>query len=106
MNYPLTMKKTRKEMRDLGLPGGWKKDAATVVSDTISDQDRWTTMHDLVFRLPGMPDDLAYSTWYRTGSTEQQDEAPWEFEDAECVLVRATPVTRIEWQPVEAVPAE
>ena len=82
------MTKTRYEMTALGLPGGRKKDGAKVVEDTISAQDRWTTSHDLIFRLPDMPDNLAYSTWYREGSTERQDEVPWEYEDAECVLVR------------------
>ena len=86
--WPEKMTKTRQEMTALGLPGGRKKDGATVIENTITDQDRWTTSHDLIFRLPDMPDNLAYSTWYREGSTEQQDESPWEYEDAECVLVR------------------
>lgn len=101
MDYPLTMTKTRKEMLALGLPGGKKDGGAVVVERTIAEQDRWTTSYDLVFRLSGMPDNLAYSTWYRTGSTEQQDEVPWEHEDAVCTLVRAVLVARVEWQNVE-----
>lgn len=95
--WPEKMTKTRQEMTALGLPGGRKKDGATVVEDTISAQDRWTTTHDLIFRLPDMPDNLAYSTWYREGSTEQQDESPWEYEDAECVLVRKVPKVVEAW---------
>lgn len=95
--WPEKMTKTRQEMTALGLPGGRKKDGATVIENTITDQDRWTTSHELIFRLPYMPDDLAYSTWYREGSTEQQDEAPWEHESAECVLVRKVPKVVETW---------
>ena len=101
--WPEKMTKTRQEMTALGLPGGRKKDGAKVVEDTISAQDRWTTTHDLIFRLPDMPDGLAYSTWYREGSTEQQDEAPWEHESAECVLVRKVPKVVETWT-AEPVP--
>ena len=104
--WPEKMTKTRQEMTALGLPGGRKKDGAKVVEDTISAQDRWTTTHDLIFRLPDMPDDLAYSTWYREGSTEQQDEKPWEYQPAECVLVRKVPKVVETWtaEPVSKIP--
>lgn len=82
-DWPRTMKKTRKEMRELDLPGGDLE-----VSDSIVDQRRWATVHELVFRLDGMPEDLAYRTYYDVGSTEMQDQRPWEYEDAECTLVR------------------
>lgn len=99
MDYPLTMTKTRQEMSDLELP--WGGGEATVVSDRITSTGRWSTISELIFRLPGMPDDLAYRTIYSQGATEQQDEAPWEHAAAVCSLVRAVPVTRIEWQKVE-----
>jgi hypothetical protein len=95
--WPEKMKKTREEMSALGLPGGRKEDGAKVVQDTIAEQGRWTTTHDLIFQLPDMPDDLAYRTYYRTGSTEQQDEAPWEYEPADCALVRRVPKVVDDW---------
>ena len=99
MDYPTTMTKTRQEMNDLDLP--WGGGEALVLQDNVTDQTRWSTIRELVFRLPDMPDGLAYRTTYSKGSTEIQDEAPWEHGPAECVLVRAVPVTRIEWQPIE-----
>lgn len=101
MDYAQKMTKTREEMNDLDLP--WGGGDAVVVEDSIIDQRRWSTVHELVFRLPGMPEELAYRTTYSVGSTECQDESPWEYEAAECVLVRAVPVTRVEWLPVSEV---
>lgn len=95
MDYPKKMTKTRQEMNDLDLP--WGGGEAKVVSDVIFDKSRWSLHHELIFRLPGMPDDLAYRTTYSEGSTESQDESPWEYDDAVCVLVRAVPVTKMAW---------
>ncbi len=106
MDFPQTMNKTRKEMSDLGLPGGWKKDHATVVEDRMIDQSRWSTIHELIFRLPGMPDDLAYQTTYSHGSTEYQDEAPWEDGDAVCTLVRQVERVIKVWIDAEPASAE
>lgn len=101
--WPEKMTKTRKEMSALGLPGGGRKGGAVVVEDTITEQGRWTTSHDLIFRLPDMPDDLAYQTYYREGSTEQQDESPWEYDDAVCALVRKVPKVVEVWEDASAV---
>jgi len=97
-NWPEKMTKTRKEMIALGLPGGGKKGGAVVVEDTITEQGRWTTSHDLIFRLLNMPDNLAYQTYYREGSTEQQDESAWEYDDAVCTLVRKVPKVVEVWE--------
>lgn len=91
------MTKTREEMIALGLPDGREEGGAKVIQDTITEQGRWTTLHDLIFQLPDMPDDLAYRTYYREGSTEQQDEEPWEYQPADCTLVRRVPKVVDDW---------
>ena len=87
--WPEKMTKTRQEMNDLDLP--WGGGEALVLQDNVIDQTRWSTIRELVFRLPDMPDGLAYRTTYSKGSTEIQDEAPWEHGPAVCVLVRRAP---------------
>ena len=99
--WPEKMTKTRQEMNDLDLP--WGGGEALVLQDNVTDQTRWSTIHELVFRLPDMPDGLAYRTTYSKGSTERQDESPWEYGPAECVLVRKVPKVVETW-PTEPVP--
>lgn len=91
--WPLTLTKTRAEMLALGLPDDSQCDdedapRATVISDRTSEQRRWVTVHELIFRLPGMPEHLAYRTHYDVGSTEYQPDEPWEDGDAVCTLVQ------------------
>ena len=50
---------------------------AEIISDTIYDQRRWSTMHELIFKF----EDKFYQAYYSKGSTENQDESPWEYED-------------------------
>lgn len=47
-----------------------------MVRNTIVDTTRWAIVHELVFRH----EDKLYSTTYRTGATEYQEEQPWEHE--------------------------
>ena len=55
-----------------------------VVRDTIIDTRRWSTDHELIFRHEGK----LYSTLYSHGSTECQEESPWEYkEEVECYEV-------------------
>ncbi len=102
--WPEKMTKTRQEMNDLDLP--WGGGEALVLQDNVTDQTRWSTIHELVFRLPDMPDGLAYRTTYSKGSTEIQDEAPWEHGSAECVLVRKVPKVIEAWtaEPASRIP--
>lgn len=102
--WPEKMTKTRQEMNDLDLP--WGGGEALVLQDNVTDQTRWSTIHELVFRLPDMPDGLAYRTTYSKGSTEIQDESPWEHGPAECVLVRKVPKVVETWtaEPVSKIP--
>lgn len=69
---------------------------ASIISNDIVDTSRWSVIHALVFKF----DDKFYSTDYRTGATEYQDESPWENEsDVECTEVEPVEVVRIEYQP-------
>lgn len=104
--WPLTLTKTRAEMLALGLPDDSDADEdaphATVISDRTTGQRRWVTVHELIFRLPGMPEHLAYRTHYDVGSTEYQPNEPWEAGDAVCTLVHATEKVVRTWEPVPA----
>ena len=58
----------------------WK--GQRVVEDNIIDHTRWSVIHKVVFHWT---DDKYYSTTYRVGATESQDEQPWEYEnEVEC----------------------
>lgn len=48
-----------------------------MVCDNVIGSGRWTITHEIVFSFQGK----LYQTSYRTGSTEMQDERPWEYED-------------------------
>lgn len=49
------------------------------ISDEIIDTSRWSTFHRRVFEHEGK----YYETMYSHGSTEQQDESPYEYEGEE-----------------------
>lgn len=75
------------------LPWGTMPVAARVVKDTIEAQKRWTTLHALVFQLPEQfGTDEAWLVTYEEGSTEMQEQGPWEYED----VVPATLVHKVE----------
>lgn len=48
-----------------------------LISDEILDQGRWSTYHGVVVKYL----DEFYSVNYSKGSTEYQDEAPFEYDD-------------------------
>lgn len=88
---------TREELLDLGLPG--ECDGGKIISDTITGQRRWSTTHELIFQLKGQAEDEAWATSYSVGSTERQDERPWEDEEeVTCSLVRRTEKTVTVWE--------
>lgn len=106
--WPLTLKKTREEMLALGLPSDGYDDEdcdtprATIISDRTTGQRRWVTVHELIFRLPGMPEHLAYCTHYEVGSTEYQPTVPWEDDDAVCTLVQQVEKVVKVWETIPA----
>lgn len=68
---------------------GDNPDTVTMIND-IEWQDRWSTYYTFVFQYEGK----YYQTSYGKGSTEIQDERPWEYEDeVECVEVKPVPKT-------------
>lgn len=99
----LTM--TRAEMLALGLPDDFdcedESKKAEILSDKMIDTRRWSIVHELIFRLPNMPDNLAYLTTYSTAATESQDERPWEYSKAVCKLVHAVERTIKVWEPIQ-----
>lgn len=57
-------------------------EVAMVIENKVTDTSRWSTYYKCVFKL----DDKFYSTEYSEGSTEIQDEEPYEY-DGEYVEV-------------------
>ena len=69
------------------------------VEDEITDTGRWHTYHSIVFKWK---DDKHYTTSYREGSTEMQDESPWEDEtEVDCQEVEWKEVKVSKWVVVE-----
>lgn len=96
------MRKTfkKEELETLGLP--YDCDRGKVVSDTIVGRSRWSIIHKIVFQLHGQRPEAAWSTTYQHGSTEQQDEAPWQYDtEIVCTLVHEVEKTVKVWEPVE-----
>jgi hypothetical protein len=79
-------------VNELGLP-------YNSVEDKVIDNSRWSICHELIFAYDGK----YYQTYYSVGSTECQDERPWEYEDeVECIEVIKQEVKVMAWIPVEA----
>lgn len=70
---------------------------AEAIKDTIESQSRWTTTHEIIFAYDGK----FWRTWYTEGSTEQQDQSPWEYEtEIECTEVHIVEKIVKTWEPV------
>jgi hypothetical protein len=97
---PTTRTFTRQELYDMGLPERPPK-GGTQISDTIIDQGRWSTDHELIVQFPEqVGTDEAWRFYYSHGSTECQDECPWEHEDeVTATLVRRTTKMVQVWEP-------
>lgn len=54
-------------------------DEDLVISDKITDTGRWSIHHSLIFKDPA--DDKFYKVSYSVGATENQPEAPWEYDN-------------------------
>ena len=62
---------SREVLKDeLGLP-------SEAISDNISETDRWSEHHDIVFEYEGK----FYETGYSCGATEMQYQTPWDDEE-------------------------
>lgn len=68
------------------------------IVDRIVNTTRWSIIHEIVFEDNGK----FYMTTYSKGSTEIQDERPWEYDDEiECTEVELKAVKVKKWIPVE-----
>ena len=64
------------------------------VNDRIIDNGRWNITHEIVFEY----ESKYYKTSYTVGSTEMQDELPWQYEDeVECKEVELKEVIVKKW---------
>lgn len=71
----------------------------TAEEDIVIGTRRWSTDHEIVFKDN---DGKFYKTRYSVGSTEIQDERPWEYDNqVECVEVVKKSVTVMKWVPVD-----
>lgn len=82
-------------LNELDLP----YNSSLVVSDKIIDTTRWSTIHELIFKDDGK----FWVTGYSRGSTEIQDESPWEYDgdEIECTEVHEVEVLTKIWKAVE-----
>lgn len=58
----------------------------SLIEDKIIGKNRWTIVYRIIFLYKN---GKYYSTTYRVGATEYQDESPWEYEnEVECIEVK------------------
>jgi len=67
-----------------------QEDGGITIIDEITDQSRWSTFHRRVF----IHDGKYYLTHYSCGSTESQDESPYEHEDDEIECEEVFPIEK------------
>ena len=73
-------------------------EGTTVVRDVITGTSRWSTIHDLVFKYK----EKLYQVRYHVGSTEYQDEVPFEYDKTvECTEVEPYEKLIVEYRPVK-----
>ena len=83
-------------MDELGLP--YDADDGVLIKDDVVDTDRWSTIHVIVFKHGN----AFYETSYSVGSTEMQDERPWDYNnEVTCTEVVPTEETVIVYKPVK-----
>lgn len=59
------------------------------ILNEIVDQRRWVTAHRVVFKYLGK----YYQSYYDVGSTERQDQGPWEYDEDEIECDEVEPYT-------------
>lgn len=84
-----TIKLSREVLREqLDLP-------YSAIEDKITGTSRWSTHHEIIFKY----EDKFYRTGYSEGSTEIQEERPWEYEsEVECTEVHQVEKTVKVWE--------
>lgn len=93
-----------KELLEMELPYE-PPEGGKIVSDEIRRTRRWSTDHRLIVHFPDQKENEAWLFHYSVGSTEQQEEGPWEYEDeVTATLVREQEVLVKEWLPVRITP--
>lgn len=72
-----------------------------IIEKTIVDVSRWSIIYDMIFSANGK----LYRTTYSKGATEQQEEAPFEYdpEDIECEEVVPQEKTVVAFVPASSV---
>ena len=75
-------------------------DVAESVSDTIVDTNRWSVISELVFKFDGR---FYRTTYHSQGSTEKQDELPFQYEsdEIECQEVKQAEKVVVVWEAVK-----
>lgn len=76
-----------------------ERDDVEVLVNKIVDVGRWSIAYELVFKYQ----DVCYASGYSRGATEQQDEAPFEFDDD---MIECTVVVPVEKKVIEYVKKE
>jgi hypothetical protein len=68
-----------------------------LVEDKVIENDRWAILHGVIFR--DIESGKYYESSYRVGSTEMQEESPYEYADAEeeCAEVEQKEVLVKQW---------
>jgi hypothetical protein len=84
---------SREDARDL-ISGDYPN--AKIIRDEITDKSRWSDSHSFVFELDGK----YYEGGYYRGSTECQEERPFEYDEPEFVQVEPYEKTVIDYRPV------
>lgn len=75
-------------------------DGYTLLENEIVDTSRWFNIFSIVFK--DKTTGKFYSTDYRVGATECQDEGPWEYQDAVmCTEVEPVEVTVTQYHNVK-----
>jgi hypothetical protein len=84
----------------LGLPDDEDCELVEIVLNELEDSGRWTLNYKLVFKL--LEDNTFYQVSYSRGATENQWEAPWEYEETiKATIVEPKEVTVIDYVPVK-----
>lgn len=70
-----------------------------LVHEEFIDSSRWSTHHMMIFK----DEDKFYSAYFSRGATEQQEEAPFEYDEDEikCSQVHEVEVLTKEWREVK-----
>lgn len=92
------MKFKKEELRDMVFGDSEK---LVSVEDEITDTGRWCIYHSVIFK--DVETGKHYESSYSVGSTECQDERPYEYADdeVECIEVEQKEVKVIKWVEVK-----